>query len=101
MTSFDNDYMHLEPYADKWRAFNWNVVEINGHDMGQIVDALDNLPPITNENPTVIIASTIKGKGVSFMERDIGWHAGALSEEDTKKALADIEADYARVRSST
>lgn len=100
MTSFDTDYIHLEPYADKWRAFNWNVVEINGHDMVQIVDALDNLPPITNEKPTVIIASTIKGKGVSFMERNIGWHAGALSAEDTQKALADIDADYAKIRSA-
>lgn len=63
MTSFDGDYMNLEPYADKWRAFNWNVVEIDGHDMTQIVDALDNLPPITNPKPTVIIASTTKGKG--------------------------------------
>lgn len=99
MTSFDGDYMHLEPYADKWRAFNWDVVELDGHDMGQIVDALDNLPPVTNKKPTVLIASTIKGKGVSFMERNVGWHAGALSQEDTQKALADIEADFARERS--
>jgi transketolase len=99
MTSFDNEYMHLEPYADKWRAFNWNAVELDGHDMGQIVDALDNLPPITNGKPTVLIASTIKGKGVSFMERNIGWHAGALSVADTEKALADIDADYAGERS--
>ncbi len=98
MTSFDNDYMHLEPYPDKWRAFNWNVVEIDGHDMGQIVEALDNLPPVTNGRPTAIIASTLKGKGVRFMEHDLGWHAGALSAEDTKKALADIEADYAKIK---
>jgi transketolase len=101
MTSFDGEYMHLEPYADKWRAFNWNVVELDGHDMGQIVDALDKLPPITNEKPTVLIASTIKGKGVSFMERDIGWHAGALSKVDMEKAMADIEAGYAKVRSAS
>ena len=100
MTSFDNEYVHLEPYADKWRAFNWNVVELDGHDMGQIVDALDNLPPATTEKPTALIGRTIKGKGVSFMERDIGWHAGALSAEDTQKALADIEADFANERSA-
>ena len=100
MTSFDTDYMHLEPYADKWRAFNWNVVELDGHDMGQIVNALDNLPPATTEKPTALIGHTVKGKGVSFMERDIGWHAGALSAEDTKKALADIEADFAKERSA-
>ncbi len=101
MTSFDGDYMHLEPYADKWRAFNWNVVEIDGHDMTQIVDALDNLPPITNDKPTAIIASTVKGKGVSFMEHDIGWHAGALSKADTEKAMACIEENYAKIRSAS
>ncbi len=101
MTSFDNDYMVLEPYADKWRAFNWDVVEIDGHDMGQIIDALDNLPPITNEKPTMLICNTIKGKGVSFMEMDIGWHAGALSLEDTEKAIADVETAYEVERSVT
>lgn len=98
MTSFDTEYMHLEPYADKWRSFNWNVVEMDGHDMGQIVDALDNLPPVSTEKPTMLIGHTIKGKGVSFMEKNIGWHAGALSAEDTQKALADIEADFAKER---
>src|SRR4030043_131681 len=97
MTSFDGDYMHLEPYADKWRAFNWNVVEIDGHDMRQIVDALDNLPSITSNKPTAIIASTTKGKGVKFMEHDIGWHAGALSKADMDRAMADIEAGYAKI----
>ncbi len=97
MTSFDGDYMQLEPYADKWRAFNWNVVEIDGHDMSQIVDALDNLPPTTNEKPTAIIASTMKGKGVKFMEHDLGWHAGALSKADMDKAMADIEAGFAKI----
>jgi transketolase len=100
MTSFDGEYMHLEPYADKWRAFNWNVVELDGHDMGQIVNALDNLPPVTNQKPTVLVASTVKGKGVSFMERNIGWHAGALSQEDMQKAMADIEAGFAKERSA-
>jgi transketolase len=94
MTQFDGDNIYLEPYADKWKAFNWGVVEIDGHDMGQIIDAFDNLPPSTSDKPTVIIASTIKGKSVSFMERNIGWHAGALSIEDMEKALADIDADY-------
>jgi transketolase len=100
MTSFDGDSMNLEPYADKWRAFNWNVVEIDGHNMAQIVDALDNLPPITNKKPTAIICSTVKGKGVSFMEKNIGWHAGALSKEDMEKALAEVEAAWAKVRSA-
>ena len=98
MTSFDGEYMNLEPYADKWRAFNWNVVELDGHDMRQIVDALDNLPPATSQKPTALIASTVKGKGVSFMEKNIAWHAGALSKVDMDKAIADVEASAAKER---
>jgi transketolase len=101
MTSFDGDAMVLEPYADKWKAFNWNVVELDGHNMAQIVDALDKLPPITNSKPTVLICQTIKGKGVSFMEKNIGWHAGALSKEDMEKAIADVDAACAKVRSAS
>ena len=100
MTSFDNEYMNLEPYPDKWKAFNWNVVEIDGHNMGQIVDALDNLPPITHPKPTMLVCNTIKGKGVSFMERNIGWHAGALSRVDMEKAIAEVEAACATQRSA-
>jgi len=100
MTSFDGDSMRLEPYPDKWMAFNWNVMQIDGHDMAQIIDALDNLPPVTAKNPTAIICSTTKGKGVSFMERNIGWHAGALSKEDMDKAVAELDAAWAKVRSA-
>jgi len=100
MSSFADDPMSFEHYADRWRGFNWDVVEIDGHDMNQIVDALDNLPPITNEKPTVLICNTIKGKGVSFMEGVIGWHAGALSTEDMEKAMAEVEAACAKERSA-
>ena len=100
MTSFDGDYMHLEPYADKWRAFNWNVTEIDGNDMTQIVEALDKLPPGSSDKPTVIIGKTTKGKGVSFMENDLGWHAGALSKADMEKAMASLDANYASIRRS-
>ena len=101
MSSFAGESMSFEHYADRWKAFNWNVVEIDGHNMGQIVDALDNLPPITNQKPTALIATTIKGKGVSFMERQIGWHAGSLSKADMEKAIADVEVAYARERSAS
>ena len=97
MTSFDGDAINMEPYPDKWKAFNWNVVDIDGHDMNQIVDALDNLPKYDSDTPTVIIARTIKGKGVSFMEKIIGWHAGALSEEDMNKAMAEVDEAYERM----
>jgi transketolase len=100
MSSFADDPMSFENYAERWRGFNWDVVEIDGHDMNQIVDALDNLPAITNEKPTVVICNTIKGKGVSFMEGVIGWHAGALSTEDMEKAIVEVEAACAKERSA-
>ena len=100
MSSFADESISFEHYADRWAAFGWNAVEINGHDMNQLVDALDNLPPVTGDKPTVLICNTIKGKGVSFMEGVLGWHAGALSEEDMNKAMADVEAAYEKERSA-
>ncbi len=101
MSSYSGEYMSFEHYADRWRAFNWNAVEIDGHNMGQIIDALDNLPTVTNDKPTVLICNTIKGKGVSFMEKVIGWHAGSLSKADMEKAIADVEAAYTKERSAS
>jgi transketolase len=99
MSSYDGDYINLDPYSDKWRAFNWNVVEIDGNNMAQIVDALDNLPSVTSAKPTALVCHTVKGKGVSFMEKKVDWHAGALSKADMDKALADVDAAWAKVRS--
>lgn len=96
MTSFSEDSVKLEPYADKWRAFGWNVVEIDGNDMNAVVDALDQLPAPDSKVPTVIVANTVKGHGVSFMEKQIKWHCGSLNEEDLKRALADLDAGLAR-----
>lgn len=81
--------MPLEPVVDKWRAFNWNVLEIDGHDFGQISNALD-LAKATKGKPTFIVAHTIKGKGVSFMEDQIAWHGAAPNKEQTEKALAEL-----------
>lgn len=91
MTQYTEVYMHMEPYADKWRAFGWNVVEVNGHDMNALTNAFDSLPPAHSDTPTVLVCSTIKGKGVSFMEQALGWHAGCLSQEDMERALTDVE----------
>lgn len=94
MTSFSEDSIKLDPYADKWRAFGWNVIEIqDGNDMKQVVAALDSLPA-GGDTPTIIIANTVKGKHISFMERQIKWHAGSLNEQDLATALADLEAAY-------
>ena len=92
MTSFSEDSIRMEPYADKWRAFGWNVIEIeDGNNMAQIVEAFDRLPNSDTEIPTVVIANTVKGKNVSFMERQIKWHAGSLNEADLATALKDID----------
>ena len=97
--SFDGpteEYMAMEPFADKWRAFGWNVVEINGHDMEQILDAIDNLPAVSSDVPTVIIGKTVKGHGVSFMENNVSWHAGTLNDADWETAKAEITEAYER-----
>ena len=80
----------LEPLIDKWRAFNWHVMEIDGHNMNQIVDSLQKAKTIKG-SPTVIIAHTIKGKGVSFMENNVAYHGKAPSPQDTEIALKELE----------
>ncbi|NYE18297.1 transketolase [Microbacterium immunditiarum] len=92
MTSFAEERVSFEPYPDKWRAFGWNVVEIDGHDMSQLVAAIDALPDTDSDTPTVVIAETVKGKGVDFMERNLAWHAGSLGAEDLERALAALAA---------
>ena len=86
------DVMALEPFADKWRAFGWNVIEVaDGNDMQQVCDSLDQAWEGVEGKPTVIIAKTIKGKGVSFMEDDVKWHYGAIDSEKAAIAFSDIE----------
>lgn len=91
--SFDGpteEYMSLEPFVDKWKAFGWNVVEINGNNMEEILNAIDNLPEVDSDKPTVIIGNTVKGYGVSFMENNPAWHAGGLNTEDWTRAKAEL-----------
>ncbi|HYV45239.1 MAG TPA: transketolase, partial [Myxococcaceae bacterium] len=85
------EVMPLEPVADKWRAFNWNVLSIDGHDVAAILGALD-AAKAHKGRPTFIIANTVKGKGVSFMENQIAWHGSAPNKEQTEKALAELRA---------
>jgi transketolase len=92
MTSFAEERIVFEPYPDKWAAFGWNVVNVDGHDMRQLVEALDALPPAHSNRPTVIICETVKGKGVDFMERNLAWHAGSLGPADLERAMAALEA---------
>jgi transketolase len=83
------EIMELAPLPEKWRAFGWHVIEIDGHDMAQILDTLAAAREVSGQ-PTVVIARTIKGKGVSFMEDQVGWHAGTLTPAQLDQALADL-----------
>lgn len=84
------DVMSPEPLDEKWRAFGWDVQVIDGHNISAIIAALDHARKIKGK-PSMIIANTIKGKGVSFMEDVAGWHGRAPNAEETKKALAELD----------
>ena len=84
-----NDIMTVEPLADKWRAFGWKVVEVNGHNMKDVLTALHTAK--TMRHPTAILMRTVKGKGVSFMEDDSVWHGSAPDDEQMVKAIAEIK----------
>jgi transketolase len=81
---------YLEPLAEKWKAFKWSCVEIDGHDVGAIIAALSRAP-FEPSRSTVVVAHTIKGKGVSFMENDLEWHYRPPNDNDLKLALEEIE----------
>ncbi|GAH85479.1 unnamed protein product [marine sediment metagenome] len=82
--------MPLEPLVDKWRSFGWNVLEVNGHNIRQILDAIQRAKN-HKEGPSMIIAHTIKGKGVSFMENDPDWHGKVPNDDEYKQAIKELE----------
>ena len=92
LSSFDNvnESMNLEPLAEKIKAFNFHVIEIDGNNMKQVVEALNESFTI-KDKPIVIISNTVKGKGVSFMENNPKWHSGAVSDEEYEIAMKDLE----------
>jgi transketolase len=89
LDGFTRDIMNLEPFMAKWAAFKWEVIEINGHDMQQIIDAIQQAKAVKGK-PTVIVAHTIKGKGVSFMENNVDWHGKAPNKTETEIALREL-----------
>jgi transketolase len=86
------ELMALEPLADKLRAFRWNVVEVNGHSMAELLNAFEELPPATSSVPTIVIAHTEKGYGVSFMQGQSKWHYGAIDSDLEAQAVQEIDA---------
>lgn len=89
-----NEITGLGNIADKYRAFGWNVVEIDGNNVSEIVECFDNIPDSSSEIPTVIIAHTVKGKGVSFMENQVRWHAGKITNEQLAESTKNLIDEY-------
>ena len=87
-----SDVMQLEPLADKWKSFGWNVLECNGHDHSDIIEKI-NQAKKNKEKPTVIIAKTIMGKGVKSIEDNHNWHGKVPSKEQLKDFLIQLEID--------
>lgn len=87
------DVNNIEPVADKFRAFGWETIAADGHDIASVRAALEAAVAVSGK-PAVIVAKTIKGKGVSFMEDQVSWHGNAPSPEQTEVALAEIDAAY-------
>ena len=84
-----DDIMPIHPPVDKWRAFGWHVIDIDGHDMAQVVAALEEAKSHKGK-PTMIVANTVKGKGVSYMENVCEWHGRAPCQEEAEQALEEL-----------
>jgi len=87
---WNRDVMNLEPLDKKWQAFGWHVIDVDGHDFTRLIDAFDQAKAIKGQ-PVVIIARTIKGKGVSFMENNVDFHGKAPNKEEVELALMELE----------
>jgi len=88
-TGRSQEVMALDPLLDKWKAFGWNAVEVDGHDFKQLLGALSQFPNV-NEKPTAIIAHTVKGKGASFMEDDNNWHYRIPTADEVIQAKKEL-----------
>jgi transketolase len=84
-----NEIQGIEPLPDKWRAFGWHTIEIDGHDLAQVCAAYDEAATVRGM-PQMIVARTVKGKGVSFMELKAGWHGVAPKPEELARALEEL-----------
>ena len=91
------DVMNTMPYEPKLEAFGWNVITIDGHDIEQILDAFSSAKTVKGK-PTAIVAKTVKGKGVSFMENEAGWHGKAPNDAEYEKAMAELTAYKASLK---
>jgi len=98
ITGHTRDVCSNEPLDEKWRAFGWAVRVVNGHNFAELTEALSK--PAEPGKPTCLIANTVKGRGVSFMENTAKWHHGVPSEAELKQALAELDAAETRLHSA-
>lgn len=90
-TDFTEDCIQLESLAEKWRAFGWDVWDVNGHSIRQLIDAFEDFRLRDSTKPLLIIANTVKGKGVSFMEGKVEWHHGVPKGNELEKAREELK----------
>lgn len=84
----------LNPISQKFQAFGWRVLETDGHDIVQMTDLWDKIPAPDSDTPTMVVAHTVKGKGVSFMENNVAWHNGMVTEAQYKQGIAQLDAAF-------
>ncbi|MBU9711227.1 transketolase [Evansella tamaricis] len=89
ITGGTEDVMGLEPLGDKWRSFGWEVVEVDGNDIEQLVTVLSDNPKVSGK-PLLIVANTVKGKGISFSENQVGWHHRVPTKEEYELAIKEL-----------
>ena len=90
LDGWTRDILGMEPVAEKWRAFGWHVIEVDGHDLAALLSAFDEARTIRGR-PTCVLAHTVKGKGVSFMEFEIEFHGKAPTKDEVVRALAELD----------
>lgn len=90
LSGWTRDIMNLEPFTQKWQAFGWHTIDADGHDFAQILSAFQEAEK-TKGKPTAIIARTVKGKGVSFMENNVAFHGKSPTPEEAERALKELE----------
>jgi transketolase len=87
----------MGPYVHKWIDFGWNAIEVDGHDVEALMNAFDKAAE-TKGKPTIIIAHTVKGKGVSFVENKAEWHGIAPKKEEYERAVKELDAELAKIK---
>ena len=89
-----DEVMQVNPVDEKFAAFGWHAVNVDGHDVAALVDAVDALPPPTGDRPTVVVAQTVKGRGVGFMENTTKWHSGTIDDDTLQECYDEVEARH-------